>query len=255
MVVMHAMLPLGFRFMPTDEELISHYLVKKVKGEELSWDGIPDCDLYGEKPPWEICGDQEKVYFFTTLKKLSKNRVSRTAGCGVWHENCTVKIYDNRGDIIGARKLFNFNVKEGSTTKNSNWIMHEFSLVGEQQQGTNLVLCSLQKKGSESSSGVKRRFEEESHQRKRVCCNIVECPPPQAIWIPADSNMETIMGCLPSGDPSDFNFDLETIMSIQPPEVGDLPPEGGDLPPEGGDLPILPPLEDFWDADWDALFA
>ncbi|XP_062173469.1 NAC domain-containing protein 41-like [Alnus glutinosa] len=243
-----AMLPLGFRFMPTDEELISHYLVKKVKGEELSWDGIPDCDLYGEKPPWEICGDQEKVYFFTTLKKLSKNRVSRTAGCGVWHENCTVKIYDNRGDIIGARKLFNFNVKEGSTTKNSNWIMHEFSLVGEQQQGTNLVLCSLQKKGSESSSGVKRRFEEESHQRKRVCCNIVECPPPQAIWIPAESNMETIMGCLPSSDPSDFNFDLETIRSIQPPEVGDLPPEGGDLP-------ILPPLEDFWDADWDALFA
>ncbi|XP_062173416.1 NAC domain-containing protein 41-like [Alnus glutinosa] len=248
MVVMHAMLPLGFRFMPTDEELISHYLVKKVKGEELSWDGIPDCDLYGEKPPWEICGDQEKVYFFTTLKKLSKNRVSRTAGCGVWHENCTVKIYDNRGDIIGARKLFNFNVKEGSTTKNSNWIMHEFSLVGEQQQGTNLVLCSLQKKGSESSSGVKRRFEEESHQRKRVCCNIVECPSPQAIWIPAESNMETIMGCLPSSDPSDFNFDLETIMSIQP-------PEDGDLPPEGGDLPILPPLEDFWDADWDALFA
>ncbi|XP_062173472.1 NAC domain-containing protein 41-like [Alnus glutinosa] len=250
-----AMLPLGFRFMPTDEELISHYLVKKVKGEELSWDGIPDCDLYGEKPPWEICGDQEKVYFFTTLKKLSKNRVSRTAGCGVWHEHCTVKIYDNRGDIIGARKLFNFNVKEGSTTKNSNWIMHEFSLVGEQQQGTNLVLCSLQKKGSESSSGVKRRFEEESHQRKRVCCNIVECPPPQAIWIPAESNMETIMGCLPSSDPSDFNFDLETIMSVQPPEVGDLPPEVGDLPPEGGDLPILPPLEDFWDADWDALFA
>jgi hypothetical protein len=247
MDVMHAILPLGFRFMPTDEELISHYLVKKVKGEELSWDGIPDYDLYGEKPPWEICGDQEKVYFFTTLKKLSKNRVARTAGCGVWHENCTVKIYDNRGDIIGARKLFNFNVKEGSTTKNSNWIMHEFSLVGE-QQGTNCVLCTLQKKGSESSSGVKRRFEEESHQRKRVCCNIVECPAPQAIWIPAETDLETNMGCLPSSDPSDFNFDLETIISLQPPEVGDLPPEGGDLP-------ILPPLEDFWDADWDALFA
>jgi hypothetical protein len=181
------------------------------------------------------------------LKKLSKNRVARTAGCGVWHENCTVKIYDNRGDIIGARKLFNFNVKEGSTTKNSNWIMHEFSLVGE-QQGTNCVLCTLQKKGSESSSGVKRRFEEESHQRKRVCCNIVECPAPQAIWIPAETDLETNMGCLPSSDPSDFNFDLETTISLQPPEVGDLPPVGGDLP-------ILPPLEDFRDADWDALFA
>ncbi|XP_062173478.1 NAC domain-containing protein 41-like [Alnus glutinosa] len=238
---MGAMLPLGFRFKPTDEELISHYLVNKVKGEQLSWDGIPDCDLYGEKPPWEICGDKdEKAYFFTELKKLSKNRVARTTGCGVWHENCTVKIYDNRGDIIGARKLFNFNVKEGSTTKNSNWIMHEFSLVGE-QQGTNCVLYTLQKKGSESSSGVKRRYEEGSHQRKRVCCDIVECLSPQAILIPAETDMETNMGCLPSSDHSDFNFDLETIMSMQPPEVGDLP--------------ILSPLEDFWDADCDALFA
>jgi hypothetical protein len=221
---MGAMLPLGFRFKPTDEELISHYLVNRVKGEQLSWDGIPDCDLYGEKPPWEICGDkeEEKAYFFTELKKLSKNRVARTAGCGVWHENSSVKIYDNRGDIIGARKLFNFNVKEGSTTKNSSWIMHEFSLVGEQQQGTNLVLCSLQKKGSESSSGVKRRYEEESHQRKRVCCNIVKCPSPQATWIPAET-------------------DLETNMSM--------------LLPEGGDLPLLPPLEDFSDSDFDALFA
>jgi hypothetical protein len=52
--------------------------------------------MYGEKPPWQICGNEfEKVYFFTELKKLSKNRVARITGCGVWHENSSGNIYDN----------------------------------------------------------------------------------------------------------------------------------------------------------------
>jgi hypothetical protein len=113
--------------------------------------------MYGEKAPWQICDQEEKVYFFTRLKKLSKNRVARTAGCGVWHENSTNKIYDNQGDVIGARKLFCFKVKEGSRMKKSDWIMHEFSLVGEQERTANWVLCTVQKKGQESRSGVKRK--------------------------------------------------------------------------------------------------
>jgi hypothetical protein len=48
-------------------------------GEELPWDGIGECDLYDEKPPWEICCNQEgeKVYFFAKLRKLSKSGVAR----------------------------------------------------------------------------------------------------------------------------------------------------------------------------------
>jgi hypothetical protein len=84
--------------------------------------------------------------------------MARTAGCGVWHENSSGNIYYNQGDVISARKLFYFNVKEGSFTKKSNWIMYEFSLAGE----TNKVLCIIQKKGSESKSGLKRLFEDQS---------------------------------------------------------------------------------------------
>jgi hypothetical protein len=105
---MATFLPAGFRFMPSDEELVRDYLLKKVMGEELPCDGIGECDLYGAKPPWEICGDQEgeKVYFFAKLKKLSKNRVARTAGSGVWHENSSHHIYDEEGDVIGAGNCF-----------------------------------------------------------------------------------------------------------------------------------------------------
>jgi hypothetical protein len=106
---------LGFCFRPYDDELITDYLLKKIKGEALPWEGIVECDVYGEMSPWEICGDlfdpEEKVYFFTRRKKLSKNRVGRTADCGVWHENFAVEIYDYKGNVIGARKLFSFMVK------------------------------------------------------------------------------------------------------------------------------------------------
>jgi hypothetical protein len=48
--------------------------------------------------------------------------------------------------------------------KKSNWIMHEFSLVGEQERTTNWVLCTIQKKGSDQSrAGIKRcRLQDQS---------------------------------------------------------------------------------------------
>jgi hypothetical protein len=157
------MMPVGYRFQPTDDELVGFYLLKKVRGEELGWDGIGELDIYGEKAPWQFCGDQEKLYVFTRLKYLSKNRVARTAGCGgVWHENSSDKIYDDQGDVIGARKLFSFMVKEGSCRKKSNWIMHEFSFAGELERKTDWVLCTIQKKEAGSRAGVKRCFQDQS---------------------------------------------------------------------------------------------
>jgi hypothetical protein len=35
----------GFHFLPSDCELIIHYLLRKVKGEEIPWDGILDFEL------------------------------------------------------------------------------------------------------------------------------------------------------------------------------------------------------------------
>ncbi|XP_062173458.1 NAC domain-containing protein 41-like [Alnus glutinosa] len=194
---MAVFLPAGFRFCPSDEELVRDYLLKKAMGEELPWDGIGECDLYGEKPPWEICGDQEgeKVYFFAKLRKISKSRVARTAGSGVWHENSSHHIYDEEGDVIGARKLFCF------------------------------------KKGSESRIGIKRHREDGYQQRKRVCCEIVQSDGPQANYGTPDADLEThetdlethMEFCLPACDNPDSEFDLESFMNILPPEGGDLP--------------------------------
>jgi hypothetical protein len=132
--------------------------------------------------------------------------------------------------------------------KRSDWIMHEFSLVGEHEPSTSWVLCTLQKKGSESRIGIKRHREDGSQQRKRVCCEIVQSDGPQANYGTPDADLEThetdlethMKFCLPACDNPDSEFDLESFMNI--------------LPPKGGDLP-LGALEDFWDGDISTLFA
>lgn len=49
----HPHLPPGFRFHPTDEELVVHYLGKKVAMEPLPVSIIAEIDLY-KFDPWEL---------------------------------------------------------------------------------------------------------------------------------------------------------------------------------------------------------
>lgn len=48
-------LPPGFRFSPTDEELVNYYLKRKIQGQEIELDIIPEVDLY-KCEPWELAG-------------------------------------------------------------------------------------------------------------------------------------------------------------------------------------------------------
>ena len=51
-------LPPGFRFHPTDEELVVHYLKKKVASAPLPVAIIAEIDLY-KFDPWELPGTYE----------------------------------------------------------------------------------------------------------------------------------------------------------------------------------------------------
>ena len=45
----------GFRFHPTDEELITYYLKRKVLGKPVRFDAIGDVDIYKHEP-WDLAG-------------------------------------------------------------------------------------------------------------------------------------------------------------------------------------------------------
>ncbi|OMO72482.1 No apical meristem (NAM) protein [Corchorus capsularis] len=154
---MAVQLPPGFRFMPTEEQLLHGYLLKKVKGEALPCDIVTDCDIYGDgKEPWKIFGENstEKFYVFAKLKKVSANgkNIERKAGTGTWKGQKPKIVKDSNNNHIGLNKSFVFQVKNsgsGSASSNVNghWLMHEYSLVNDQ---SGYVLCVIRNKISNS---------------------------------------------------------------------------------------------------------
>lgn len=48
-------LPPGFRFHPTDEELVSYYLNRKINARPIDLEIIPEVDLY-KCEPWDLPG-------------------------------------------------------------------------------------------------------------------------------------------------------------------------------------------------------
>jgi hypothetical protein len=48
-------LPPGFRFHPTDEELVAYYLKRKISGRHIEFDVIGVVDLY-KCEPWDLPG-------------------------------------------------------------------------------------------------------------------------------------------------------------------------------------------------------
>lgn len=79
--------PPGFRFHPTDEELLYYYLRKKVAYEVIDLDVIRDVDL-NKLEPWDLKGGE--IFFFflyflfsspfprLQLKKIKKKKLAFT---------------------------------------------------------------------------------------------------------------------------------------------------------------------------------
>lgn len=50
------LLPPGFRFHPTDVELVCYYLKRKVTGKSFQFEAISEIELY-RFAPWELPGN------------------------------------------------------------------------------------------------------------------------------------------------------------------------------------------------------
>jgi len=60
--------PPGFRFHPTDEELVDYYLRKKVASKRIDLDVIKDVDLY-KIEPWDLQGISYPITFTCSMLK------------------------------------------------------------------------------------------------------------------------------------------------------------------------------------------
>ena len=139
----------GFRFDPTDEELMKILMEKVDDAEQTHLNHhfdfiVNDCEVYDKIPPWEIYDSHthyhlhtfhRKLYVFTDLKTTPGNRVCRAAACGTWLEKSKPKrIYDSQGNVIGIDRMLSFKAKDLHSCKlnKTNWIMREFSLANQE---------------------------------------------------------------------------------------------------------------------------
>ncbi|XP_078157403.1 NAC transcription factor NAM-B2-like [Carex rostrata] len=129
-------LPPGFRFHPTDEELVVHYLKRKVASAPLPVSIIAEIDLY-KFDPWELPGKaafgEQEWYFFSPRDRKYPNgaRPNRAATSGYWKATGTDKPILATGGAhkVGVKKALVFYRGKPPKGTKTNWIMHEFRLV------------------------------------------------------------------------------------------------------------------------------
>ncbi|KAK6132159.1 hypothetical protein DH2020_034084 [Rehmannia glutinosa] len=149
--------PPGFRFHPTDEELVDYYLRRKISSRRIDLDVIKDVDLY-KIEPWdlqELCRigteEQNEWYFFSHKDKKypTGTRTNRATAAGFWKATGRDKAIYSKHELIGMRKTLVFYKGRAPNGQKSDWIMHEYRLETDENgapQAKGWVVCRVFKK-------------------------------------------------------------------------------------------------------------
>ncbi|MED6196071.1 hypothetical protein PIB30_043845 [Stylosanthes scabra] len=156
-------LPPGFRFHPTDEELITCYLINKISDSNFTGRAITDVDL-NKCEPWELPGKAkmgEKEWYFFSLrdrKYPTGVRTNRATNTGYWKTTGKDKEILNSvtSDLVGMKKTLVFYKGRAPRGEKSNWVMHEYRIHSKSAFRTSKqdewVVCRVFQK----SAGVKK---------------------------------------------------------------------------------------------------
>ncbi|KAK1321878.1 putative NAC domain-containing protein 94 [Acorus calamus] len=149
----------GFRFHPTEEELLDFYLTRAVLGKKLNFDIIGVVNLYRHEP-WELPGlariGEREWYFFVPRgrKSLNGGRPNRTTEKGFWKatgSDRTIRSSKDPKRIIGLRKTLVFYEGRAPRGCKTDWVMNEYRLPGDTFTSIDkedIVLCKIYRKAT-----------------------------------------------------------------------------------------------------------
>ncbi|CDY70627.1 BnaAnng34420D, partial [Brassica napus] len=148
----------GFRFHPTDEELVRYYLKRKICNKPFKFDAISVTHVY-KSEPWDL-PSQSKLksrdlewYFFSVLDNKYSNgsKTNRATEMGYWKTTGKDREIRNGSRVVGMKKTLVYHKGRAPRGERSNWVMHEYRLVDDDivKAGDAYVLCKIfQKSGS-----------------------------------------------------------------------------------------------------------
>ncbi|KAG7987128.1 hypothetical protein I3843_03G117500 [Carya illinoinensis] len=206
-------LPTGYRFRPTDAELVLLFLKRKIKGESFYSKAVAEVDIY-KFAPWELpgkfkseSGDLQWYFLCPVGKKYARgHRINRETKDGCWKKtgNDSSVHYDK--ELVGSKKTLVFHknlnltatgIRRGKAPRRerTDWVMHEYCL-GDQYMAkegivkNTYVLCVIfQKEGL----GPRNRAQYGAPFKEEECNYGEEDDSPEAV---------TVAGSLPNSSSS-----------------------------------------------------
>ncbi|OMO64504.1 No apical meristem (NAM) protein [Corchorus capsularis] len=158
-------LPPGFRFHPTDEELITFYLASKVFNGSFCGVEIAEVDL-NRCEPWELpevakMGEREWYFFSLRDRKYPTGlRTNRATGAGYWKATGKDReVYSaSSGALLGMKKTLVFYKGRAPRGEKTKWVMHEYRLDGDFSYRHTCkeewVICRIFHKAGEKKNGL-----------------------------------------------------------------------------------------------------
>lgn len=168
-------LPPGFRFHPTDEELIVYYLRNQTMSKPCPVSIIPEVDIY-KFDPWQLPGStrlfifsveyvnvsgfvvdvnsftcfslwiwtektefgENEWYFFSPRERKYPNgvRPNRATVSGYWKATGTDKVIHSGSRNVGVKKALVFYQGRPPKGIKTDWIMHEYRLQNSRKAST-----------------------------------------------------------------------------------------------------------------------
>ncbi|EOA31183.1 hypothetical protein CARUB_v10014350mg [Capsella rubella] len=168
----------GFRFHPTEEELLDFYLKNMVYGKRSSVEVISFLNIY-RHDPWDLPGlsrilGEREWYFFVPRERKHGNggRPSRTTEKGYWKATGSDRKIISLSEpkrVIGLKKTLVFYRGRAPGGSKTDWVMNEFRMPDNCTLPKDVVLCKIYRKAT-SLKVLEQRAEMEA-KMNQTCPN------------------------------------------------------------------------------------
>ncbi|CAL1398828.1 unnamed protein product [Linum trigynum] len=154
----------GYRFHPSEEQLVNHYLKLKMQGRDHEVRRIAEVNV-SKFEPWELPGQactevdtDESVWYFLAApdyKYANSKRANRTTKAGYWKPTGKERMVraESTGEEIGTKRTLVFYKGRVPKGVKTHWIMHEYKSFFNFPNQRDFLLYKLMENSDDDGDG------------------------------------------------------------------------------------------------------